>query len=138
MRLPTQCRLRSLLAATAGVAVVVGLGVRSGRFGRLAEYHQGQEQLYSLAALLANHCGTGDGTDDLVTFVEKPGGGWEIHPVWTEAERRLEQLGRRRSECKRAYERLAGYHARRARLYRHAAAFPWLSVPAESTPPLPE
>jgi hypothetical protein len=138
MRLPTQFRLRSFLAALSGVAVVFSLGVRSAQFVGLAQYHRGQEQLCSAVALLTGHCGTGNGTDDLVTVVEKPGGGWEVRPVSTEAERLLEELGRRRSECKRAYERLADYHARRARLYHRAVALPWLSVPAESPPPLPE
>jgi hypothetical protein len=138
MRLPTRCRLRSLLAATAGVAVVFGLGVRSVRFGRLAEYHHGQEQFYSIAAFLTNHCGTGDGTADLLTVVEKPGGRLEVRAVSTEAERLLEELGRRQSDRKRAFERQAGYHARRARFYRRATARPWLSVPAESPPPHPE
>jgi hypothetical protein len=103
MRLSTQCRLRSLLTATAGVAVVFGLGVRSARFGGLAEYHQGQEQSCSLVALLANHCGTGDSTADLLTVVEKPGGGLEVRAVSTEAERLLEELGRRQPDRKRAY-----------------------------------
>jgi hypothetical protein len=138
MRLPTQCHLRSLLAATVGVAVVFGLGVRSVRFGRLAEYHKGQEQFYSIVAFLTNHCGTGDGTADLLAVVEKPGGGLEVRAVSTEAERLLEELGRRRSERKRAYERLSSYHARRARLYRRAVALPWLSVPTESPPPRSE
>jgi hypothetical protein len=138
MRLPTQFRLRSLLAAIAVVAVVFSLGVRSARFGGLAQYHRGQEQFCSTVAFLTGHCGTGDGTDDLVTLVEKPGGRWEVRPVSAEAERLLEELGRRRSERKRAYERLAGYHARRVRLYRRAVALPWLSVPAESPPPPPE
>jgi hypothetical protein len=138
MRLPTRCRLRSLLAATAVVAVLLGLGVRSARFGGLAEYHQRQEQFSSFVALLQGRCGTGDGTADLLTVVEKPGRGWEVLAVSTEAGRLLEELGRRRSDCRRAYERLAGYHARRARLYRRAASRPWLSVTAESPPPLPE
>jgi hypothetical protein len=118
--------------------VLFGLGIRSARFGGLAEYHQGQEQFCSIVALVKGRCGTGDGTADLLTVVEGPGGGWEVRAVSTEAGRLLEELGRRRSDCKRAYERLAGYHARRARLYRRAASRPWLSVAAESPPPLPE
>ena len=137
MRLPTQCRLRSLLAATAGVAVVFGLGIRSARFGRIGEYHQGQEQFYSVVAYLAKPCGTGDGTADLLTVVEKPGGGLEVRAVSSEAVRLLEERGRRQSDRKRVYE-----HRRATtcgeRDYRRAAALPSAVGPSRAPPPLPE
>lgn len=78
MRVRTQYRLRSLLAAIAGVAVVLGLGVRWSRMSGLAHRHQQQEQIFSTLALLVSHCGYGDGTHDLLTVVKTPGGGGGI------------------------------------------------------------
>ncbi|MFI5456356.1 MAG: hypothetical protein ACHRXM_12985 [Isosphaerales bacterium] len=135
MKLPC-FRLRSLMMTVAGLAVVVGLGLRSARLRELAKYHHDRKLHYSVLALILGRCGSFDGLDELCTIELTPEGA-SVRPASPEAEQILKLRARERAVQKRALEDLAAYHARCAHRVERAASRPWLSVSIDPPPPEP-
>jgi len=133
VRMP-RFHLRSVMMIVAGLAVVMGLGVRSAHFRERSQYHRDLARSYRLLAWLLYQCGT----DKLLTLELKPGGGAILRRISPEAERKLNELANRKAVRKAALERLGAYHDRYARSYEGAALRPWTIVTVDPPPPEPE
>jgi hypothetical protein len=138
MKLP-HFHLRLLMVILAGLAVVMGLGIRSARLRERSQYHNRLATDYTVRAGLIIQCAGGDGTDEVLMTIElTPGGGATFRPVSPEAERILQVNEMKRAARQRAYEELAAYHTRCAHEFARAAWRPWLSVSVYPAPVEPE
>jgi hypothetical protein len=120
-------RVRSLMIAVAGIAIALGLGLRSVKLLERAKEHHRSELVHSAVAALGGRCGIGDDLDELLTFELTPAGAL-IRPKSPDAERALKLRAAQIAVRKREHEELSAYHARCARQLEHAAWRPWLSV----------
>jgi hypothetical protein len=126
------------MTIVAVLAVVMCLGVQSLRFRARSKYHDDLATSYAVRAFLLFECGSGDGTDELLTVERKPGGGAILRPVSSEAERMLNELANRKAVRKAAWQRLEAYHDRYARKFEGAVLRPWTIVTIDPPPPEPE
>jgi len=128
--------LRSLMSATAVIAVLLAIGVRSSRLNAQASYHRDRAQHYSFLGFVTGHCGIGkDDVGELLGAEMKPEGGIVFLPVSPEAERILQERTQRTKARRNAFKELEVYHESLARECERAVMRPWLYV---STKPPPE
>jgi hypothetical protein len=81
--------VRALMAMVAGLAIMMGLGIRSARLQELSVYHYRLASDYSARSTLIDKCG--NGADELLmTIYQLPGGGVTLRLVSPEAERILQ------------------------------------------------
>jgi hypothetical protein len=115
------------MIAVAGIAIALGLVLRSGRLLERAKEHHRLELIHSVLADLVGRCGTADGTDDLLTIELTPGGAL-VRPKDADAERTLKLHAAQVAVRKRENHELGAYHARCARQLERAAWRLWRSV----------
>jgi hypothetical protein len=136
MRLP-RYRLRTPMVILAGMALVMGLGLRAFRLRERSRFHHDRESFFRLLST-PNRCATGDFQDGLLKVVDGPDGFSEVRPASPRAESILKEREVRRAARKRAFAALQAYHKRRARAFERAWLLPWASVPFDPPPSEPE